>query len=108
MIPRPPRPKLGMPVGPYFTYVGGSLLVLLFAADACLPEPKTTRFSRPQMSETLHIRIRSEHKWPEKIVFVPAPLGIAADRSQDEQAATYEIMPRGQLSRQVAQQDVKQ
>jgi hypothetical protein len=72
MIHRAPRPKLGMPIRPYFTYVGASLLILLFAADACLPEPKNTRFSKPQMSETLHIRIRSEHKWPEKIVFVSA------------------------------------
>jgi hypothetical protein len=57
---------------PIFHLRGASLLILLFAADACLPEPKTTRFSKPQMSETLHIRIRSEHKWPEKIVFVSA------------------------------------
>ena len=107
MIPRPSRPKLSMPVGPYFTYVGASLLILLFVANACLQEPKTTRLSTPQMSETLHIRIRSEHKWPEKIVFVSAPLDIAADRSQDERAATYAITPRAQWLRQVAQQDVK-
>jgi len=95
-----------MPIRPYFTYVGASLLILLFAADTCLPEPRTTRFPKPQMSETLHIRIRSEHKWPEKIAFVSAPLDIAADRSQDEQAATYATTPRDQWSRQVAQQDV--
>jgi hypothetical protein len=96
-----------MPIRRCFTYVGASLLILLFAAGACLPELRTTRFSKPQMSERLHIRIRSEHKWPEKIVFVSAPLDIAADRSEGQQAATYAITPRDQWSRQVAQQDVR-
>jgi hypothetical protein len=97
-----------MPVGPHFTCVGASLLALLFAADACLPEPKTTRFFKPQMSETLYIPMRPQHTWTEKIVFVSAPLDIAADRSQDEHAATCAITPRGRWSRQVAHQDVKQ
>jgi hypothetical protein len=55
-----------MPVTRYFLWVGGVLLVLLFIADACLPglpARKAADASRPV------IRIYSEPKWPERIVF---------------------------------------
>jgi len=73
-----------MPLARYFLYVGGVLLTLVFILDACL-----TKF--PVM-ESAHvnspiIRIRSDRKWPERIVFdttlptiVPAQTAIVEDR----------------------------
>lgn len=55
-----------MPVARYFLWVGGVLLALLFIANACLPklpEGRATDTPRPV------IRIYSERKWPERIVF---------------------------------------
>ena len=67
-----------MPLARYFFYVGGVLLALLFILDAYLPElPVAGR-------ENIHlpvIRIHSDRKWPERIVYdtslptiVPAPV----------------------------------
>jgi hypothetical protein len=80
-----------MPVARYFVWVGGVLLALLFIADACLPElpaGKAIDASRPV------IRIHSERKWPERIVFdtsAPMPHVAAAVGSlqvkHDETAA---------------------
>jgi hypothetical protein len=55
-----------MPVARYFLYVGTVLLALLVIVDACLPKlpvGKTTDAHTPV------IRIYSERKWPERIVF---------------------------------------
>jgi hypothetical protein len=68
----------------YFGYVGGSLLALLFVCNAVLPK-------QPQPAETSSgsdlpaIRIHSDKKWPERVVFdtstapvaAPAPVTIA-------------------------------
>ena len=56
-----------MPLARYFLYVGGVLLTLVFLLDACLTD-------RLPEIERLHagspvIRIHSDRKWPERIVF---------------------------------------
>ena len=73
-----------MPLARYFLYVGGVLLTLVFILDACLTE-------LPVM-ESAHvnspiIRIHSDRKWPERIVFdtslpttVPAQTAMVEDR----------------------------
>jgi hypothetical protein len=57
-----------VPLTRYFIFVGGALLALLFAADwywqAPLPMPS---YGSP-IDKTI-LRIRSEHKWPQKIQF---------------------------------------
>ncbi len=67
----------------YFCFVGAALLVLLFAVDACLPglpDAVNTRMA----TEISGIRIHSDRKWPERVVFdtslptiIPAPSRIA-------------------------------
>jgi len=55
-----------MPLARYFLYVGGALLMLLFVANACLPKPP------PAEAKVVYlppIRIHSDEKWPERIVF---------------------------------------
>jgi hypothetical protein len=56
-----------MPILRYFVFVGGALLALLFVCDAVLPQiplPSTLHSG----SDVPMVRIRSERKWPERIV----------------------------------------
>ena len=55
------------PVRGYFLWVGGALLVLLFAADSLLPAPMPSKLIESH-STLPRIRITSELKGPEKIV----------------------------------------
>ena len=72
-----------MPLARYFLYVGGVLLTLLFILDAYLP-----KFPVMETQANLPvIRIHSDRKWPERIVFdtslptiISAPTAIAEDR----------------------------
>src|SRR5216684_6275492 len=73
-----------MPVLRYFIYVGGVLLALLFVADAYAPpQPAAARADTVVATENPTLRIRSDRKWPQAIVFdtsqptiviVPAPV----------------------------------
>jgi hypothetical protein len=55
-----------MPLSRYFLYVGGVLLALLFIADAYLPKlPVAHRADEV----SYNIRIHSDGKWPERIVY---------------------------------------
>lgn len=67
-----------MPMARYFLWIGSVLLALLFIADACLPKLPVGR-----VTDTPNhvIRISSERKWPERIVFdtsTPMPVVAAA------------------------------
>ena len=72
-----------MPLARYFLFVGGALLALLFIADACLPKlPVADRTN----ADLPVIRIHSDRKWPERVVFdtrlpamAPAPIANAPD-----------------------------
>jgi hypothetical protein len=73
-----------MPLARYFLFVGGVLLTLVFILDACLT--KLPVMERAPVNPPI-IRIRSDRKWPERIVFdttpptvVPAPTAIVEDR----------------------------
>ena len=71
-----------MPLARYFFFVGAALLALLFVADAWLPTAPVTSVADATV-ETPKIRIQSDRKWPERIVFdttipVVAPVQAAA------------------------------
>ena len=57
-----------MPLMRYFIFVGGALLALLFIADACLPALPVTVASHSNTDLSV-IRIHSDTKWPERVVF---------------------------------------
>ena len=57
---------MGMPLGRYFIFTGSLLLALLFLTDWYLP-PLAVTPARGEVDRTI-IRLRSAHKWPERIV----------------------------------------
>ena len=87
-----------MPLMRYFVFVGGALLALLFIANACLPALPATEVRSTAATDLSVIRIHSNAKWPERVVFdtsrptitpVPAPvLADAAPAPQPAKAAT--------------------
>jgi hypothetical protein len=70
-----------MPLRQYFAWVGSILLVALFVADRCFPAPVHAPRSEIPPHERVNLRIHSDHKWPEKVVFdtTRLPLTPVAD-----------------------------
>jgi hypothetical protein len=58
-----------VPIAGYFTVVGAALALLLLIASWSLPETPARFSDHPEVIERAAIRIRSERKWPEKVVF---------------------------------------
>jgi hypothetical protein len=57
-----------MPLLRYFVFVGGALLALLFAVSAFMPAVPAVEASKFTTDLSI-IRIHSDQKWPERIVF---------------------------------------
>jgi hypothetical protein len=55
----------------YFVFVGGALLALLFVADAYSPKLPVVAATATEIAspESPTLRIRSDRKWPDRIVF---------------------------------------
>jgi hypothetical protein len=75
-----------MPLFQYFGWVGSLLLAALFAASWWLPG-NVADAPRPRapLSESIHIRIRSDHKWPERVVFDTTGSELASAKSAQAQ-----------------------
>jgi len=59
-----------MPVARYFLFAGGALLALLYAIDAFSPKAVADNTSHASAGvDKAALRIRSDVKWPERIVF---------------------------------------
>jgi hypothetical protein len=59
-----------MPLLKYFGWVGSFLVAALFAASSWfLGSIPYVPPLRAPLSESIHIRIHSDHKWPERVVF---------------------------------------
>lgn len=74
-----------MPIARYFLYVGGVLLALLWMADwylPKLPEAESTESVPPS------IRIHSERKWPERVVYDTSVQIVTASPPPSAQADT--------------------
>ncbi|UPJ48203.1 hypothetical protein IVB30_34830 [Bradyrhizobium sp. 200] len=75
-----------MPLARYFLYVGGVLLTLVFILDACLI--KLPVMERSQVNSPM-IRIHSDRKWPERIVFDTAlPRIVPAQTAIEDRLAS--------------------
>jgi hypothetical protein len=88
-----------IPLARYFLYVGGAMLTLLLIVDAILPKIPVAH----QQVQTFLIRIHSDRKWPDRVVYdtnlstsVPARIaGAEADvpalsTAADDSAAARE------------------
>jgi hypothetical protein len=78
------RELSAVPIARYFTVVGSALLIFLLIAGWSLPEPPPRFPDWPEVIERAAIRIRSERKWPEKILLdtnhlmiPPPPIEVA-------------------------------
>jgi hypothetical protein len=58
-----------MPVARYFLYVGGVLLALLFVVDALAPQPVVVAGNAAPSIDKSTVRITSDRKWPERVVY---------------------------------------
>jgi hypothetical protein len=59
-----------MPLARYFLFVGGVLLALLFVVNGALPKlPVTDADTTDTTVDKSIIRIHSDRKWPERVVF---------------------------------------
>ncbi len=88
-----------MPVIRYFVFVGGALLALLLAIGAFFPEPVAVADSSASTMDQTVVRIRSDQKLPERVVYdtslptivppttnvqvVAAPTASAPDKSAE-------------------------
>jgi hypothetical protein len=57
-----------MPVARYFLVIGGVLLALLFVLDAVVPKAPVAATTEASVDKSV-IRIHSDRKWPERVVF---------------------------------------
>jgi hypothetical protein len=85
------REPSAVPIAKYFGVVGSALAVLLLIAGWSLPELPESFPDRPEVIDRATIRIRSAHKWPEKIVldtnqptFSPPSIEVATARQSVE------------------------
>ena len=102
-----------MPVMRYFVCVGGVLLALLFVFDAYAPKQAVVVRSAEAVVNTDNpassaLRIRSDRKWPERIVFdtsvptiVPPPAVVA--QSVPAPTAVSEYSPKARVRESFAQ-----
>jgi hypothetical protein len=88
-------------VARYFLFVGGALMAVLFAFDAFAPKAvadNTTQASASVDKSTL--RIRSDQKWPEKIVFDTTQPTIVPKPEPAPQVALAAPAPAPEISAQ--------
>jgi hypothetical protein len=84
-----------MPLARYFFYIGGVLLALLFVLDAYLPKPPAAERANATLPL---IRIHSERKWPERVVYDTShppiiPAQIASGEAKGPGPATVADVP---------------
>jgi hypothetical protein len=86
-----------MPLLRYFVFVGGALLALLFIVNAALPALPEAESSRSVAALSV-IRIRSETKWPERVVFdTSRPTTIAAPMTTAQAAPVQQTTAQNQV-----------
>jgi hypothetical protein len=90
-----------MPIARYFFFVGGVLLALLFAVDAYVPKEPVAGLTAAAAAENPTLRIRSDRKWPERVVYdtslptiVPPKVEIAATAVEPSPAAEMSAKAR--------------
>jgi hypothetical protein len=65
-----------VPIARYFIFVGGTLAALLFVTGWLLPKPPAMFADQSVALDRAVIRIKSAHKWPEKIILDTSQLAV--------------------------------
>jgi len=98
-----------MPLARYFLFVGGVLLALLFLVDTSSPKLVVADTAEAAIDLPAQ-RIRSDRKWPERIVFdtslptiVPVEAAAKTEASVPEPTATAEISAKARVRETFAQ-----
>jgi hypothetical protein len=100
-----------MPLLRYFVFVGGALLALLFVSNALLPKmPDEVReVTADSGFDRSTIRINSERKWPERVVFdtnqptIIPPQAAIATASVTTRAAAGDVSSKARAREAFAQ-----
>ncbi|WP_271619076.1 hypothetical protein [Bradyrhizobium sp. CCBAU 51745] len=79
-----------MPLARYFLYFGGALIVLLFILDARFP---TSGNADGPVVNAPVVHIRSDRKWPERIVFDTSAPTIPVARNARAESVAPTISP---------------
>jgi hypothetical protein len=86
-------------VARYFLFVGGALLALLFVFDAFAPKASANNTSQATASvDKSTLRIRSNQKWPDKIVFDTTQATIVPKAAPAPQVALAGPEPTPEIS----------
>ncbi len=90
---------LKMPLARYFLFVGGALLALLLIVNTQLPNLPVAQSTYNAAAELPPIRIHSDRKWPERVVFdtsvaTVAPPVVIAQASAPAPAIVAEVTPK--------------
>jgi hypothetical protein len=65
-----------VPIARYFIFVGGTLAALLFIPGWVLPKPPAVFADQSVALDRAVIRIKSAHKWPEKVILDASQLAV--------------------------------
>lgn len=80
-----------MPLARYFIFVGGTLAALFFIADWLLPTPPAMFADQSVAIDRAVIRIKSAHKWPEKVILDTSQLTLTPPFVMDPPAIQSSI-----------------
>ncbi len=97
-----------MPVARYFLFVGGVLLALLLAVDALVPQQAVVASqAAPSIDKTV-VRIRSDQKPPERVVYDTSLPTIVPPQAVTAQAVVPAAAPASPLADATAQARVRE
>src|SRR5258705_3759794 len=97
-----------MPVARYFLFVGGVLLALLVAIDALVPQQAIVAGqAAPSVNKTV-VRIRSDQKLPERVVYDTSLPTIVPPPSMTAQVAAPAAAPASPLAGATTQARVRE
>ena len=74
-----------MPLLKYFGWVGSFLLAALLAANWCFSSIASVPASGVPLDQRINIRIHTDHKWPERVVFDTTPSRLAPEATVDSE-----------------------
>jgi hypothetical protein len=75
-----------MPLARYFVFVGGGLMAVLIAFDLFSPKAAADVGAQSAVVDKSTLRIKSDQRWPERVVFDTAQPAAAPQAAQPVQA----------------------